>query len=116
MMAMHPVAAVLSSSQRPFAYMLMNESSVLKHEDSDSSVSFTSISASTIIAAILLSAPTTAAVTADTAPFHVPHLFWKCSISGPSGSFPLTFEALIDHGSHAVLIREELINTLCLRC
>jgi hypothetical protein len=45
----------------------------------------------------------------------VPHLFWRCSVSGAAESFPLTFNALIDDSSHTVLIREELVNTLSLR-
>jgi hypothetical protein len=104
----HPVAAVLGSSQQPVAYMPSNPSCIIEPDGNDSSMSSTSVSGSTAVAAITVPK-------ADTAPFRVPHLFWKCSVSGPSGSFPLTFDALIDHGSHTVLIREELVNTLGLR-
>ena len=40
---------------------------------------------------------------------------WCCSTSGAASSFPVTFDALIDNGSHTVLIREELVNELALR-
>ncbi|KAJ7598002.1 hypothetical protein C8J56DRAFT_1042172 [Mycena floridula] len=38
----------------------------------------------------------------------VSHLVWHCEVSGPSTSFPIKTRALIDNGSHLVLIRPEL--------
>jgi hypothetical protein len=110
----HPVAAVLGSSQQPVAYMPTNASSVLEANDNDLSMSSTSVSNFNVATAITCSILSTTAPKADTVPFCVPHLFWRCSISGASESFPLTFNALIDNGSHTVLIHEELVNTLCL--
>jgi hypothetical protein len=110
----HPVAAVLGILQQPVAYMPSTPSSVIEPDENNSSMSSTSVSGSTIIAAVTSSTISYAALKADTTPFCVPHLFWRCSVSGPSGSLPLTFDALIDHSSHTVLICEELINTLSL--
>lgn len=112
---MYPVAAVLGSSQQPVVYMPSNPSSVIEPDDNNSSMSSTSVSVSPVIAAITPSIPSTTVPKPDMAPFHVPHLFWRCSVTGPLGSFPLTFDALIDHGSHTVLICEELVDTLGLR-
>jgi hypothetical protein len=116
LVTVHPVAAVLGSSQQPVAYMPSNPSSVIEPDDNDSSMSSTSVSISPVIVAITPSVPSTAAPKPDTALFRVPHLFWRCSVTGPSGSFPLTLDALIDHGSHTVLICEELVDTLGLHC
>ena len=43
------------------------------------------------------------------------HLEWRCRIDGPSVSEPITVTALIDNGSHSVLIDEELVERLGLR-
>ena len=49
------------------------------------------------------------------APFFEPHLWWHCS-TDVSDFMPQTINALIDPGSHAVLICTDLVNTLLLRC
>jgi len=108
--AVHPVAAVLGSSQQPVAYMLTNHLSVIKSTSADYSMSSTAVSSPTVIAAVAPTVPISVS-----APFRVPHLFWRCSVSSPTGSFPLTFDTLIDDGSHTVLICEELVDTLGLR-
>ena len=43
------------------------------------------------------------------------HLEWRCQIDGPSMSKPLVITALIDNGSHSVLIDETLVARLGLR-
>ena len=48
-------------------------------------------------------------------PLTVPHLFWRASCS-PINDLPLTFNCLLNVGSHLVIIREDLINQLKLRC
>jgi Reverse transcriptase (RNA-dependent DNA polymerase)/Aspartyl protease len=48
-------------------------------------------------------------------PFHVPHLYWRCLTSGRDHEFPISFEALIDHGSSSVLIRDSFVNDLGLK-
>lgn len=49
------------------------------------------------------------------APFSAPHLVWNCLLEGPSTEFPTPIRALIDHGSHLVLIDEALVRKLGLR-
>ena len=46
-------------------------------------------------------------------PFFEPHLWWCCS-TGTSDFVPQTFNGLIDPGSHAVLIHEDLVKSLFL--
>ena len=46
-------------------------------------------------------------------PFFEPHLWWWC-LTSASDFLPQTLNALIDPGSHAVLICEDLINSLLL--
>ena len=48
-------------------------------------------------------------------PFSSGHLEWRCRVDGPSVSEPITVTALIDNGSHTVLIDEELVKKLGLR-
>ncbi|KAG2739607.1 hypothetical protein P692DRAFT_20755199, partial [Suillus brevipes Sb2] len=49
------------------------------------------------------------------APFETAHIIWPCNLSGPSSESFERVEALIDHGSHLVLIDEALVNRLGLR-
>jgi hypothetical protein len=108
-----PVAVVMGSSSAPVAYMPANTSNVIgSGEDSDSSVSpppaVAAVPRSTSVSAPL-------ALKDDVAPLTVPHMFWRCSTGGAPDSFPHTFDALIDHGSHIVLINEDLVLKLCLK-
>ncbi|KLO04004.1 hypothetical protein SCHPADRAFT_803526, partial [Schizopora paradoxa] len=48
-------------------------------------------------------------------PLHHPHLYWDCHVDGPSSPSPIRCRALIDHGSHTVLIDESLVQHLGLR-
>src|SRR6202167_1497175 len=107
----HPVAVVLGMSRNPVAYVATNASSVIdssmSSEDS-SNVSF--VSKVIPICAAVAATPLT-----EVAPLHVPHLYWKCLASGKSNEFPIIFNALIDHGSSAVLISEQYVAKLGLR-
>ncbi|KIO00253.1 hypothetical protein M404DRAFT_153059, partial [Pisolithus tinctorius Marx 270] len=49
------------------------------------------------------------------APLSVPHLQWSCLLEGPNLTFPLSVKALIDSGSHLVLIDKSLIVKLGLQ-
>jgi Reverse transcriptase (RNA-dependent DNA polymerase)/RNase H-like domain found in reverse transcriptase len=92
--------------------MPSNASSVIKGEsNSDISVSNRNF------AAAIANQPTSAlmALNEDLAPFTVPHLFWHCSINGAANGFPITLSALIDHGSHVVLISNEFANSMFLK-
>ncbi|KAI6105327.1 hypothetical protein F5141DRAFT_1064544 [Pisolithus sp. B1] len=49
------------------------------------------------------------------APFSTMHFHWPCLLDGPNTSSSLHVNALIDNGSHLVLIDEKLINQLGLQ-
>jgi hypothetical protein len=103
----------MGMSRNPAAYMPSNALSVIEGEsDSDMSVSNP-----TLVAAIAKQVPSVLAVLIqDLAPFTVPHLFWQCSINGAANNFLTMLSALIDHGSHVVLISDEFANSLSLKC
>ncbi|KAG6331633.1 hypothetical protein ID866_7458 [Astraeus odoratus] len=48
-------------------------------------------------------------------PLTVPHFYWTCLLDGPNLKTSLSIEALIDHGSHLVLIDDALVKTLGLK-
>jgi hypothetical protein len=49
------------------------------------------------------------------APFFVPHFFFDCLVRSSTASSQISIQALIDHGSNAVLIDPLLANKLGLR-
>jgi len=49
------------------------------------------------------------------APFETAHLTWPCLLTGPSSNSFERIDALIDHGSHLVLINDNVVNKLGLR-
>ncbi|EIW74681.1 hypothetical protein CONPUDRAFT_77953 [Coniophora puteana RWD-64-598 SS2] len=49
------------------------------------------------------------------APLSSPHFFWPCYLDGPLVPSHLRVDALIDHGSHLVLIKSDLVSQLGLR-
>jgi len=49
------------------------------------------------------------------APFETAHLLWPCLLTGPSSYFSERFDALIDPGSHLVLIDDAVVKRLGLR-
>jgi len=103
--AVMPIAVVMGSSNNPIAYMPPNASNVFEGgSDSEEVSSLTSVATVTV-----------PAIPEDVAPFTVPHLFWHCSVSGPAGAFPISFNALIDHGSHTVLINRVFAMSLGLK-
>ncbi|GBE81436.1 reverse transcriptase-RNase H-integrase [Sparassis crispa] len=114
--SVHPVTAVMGMSSFPITNMPLNVSNVLDDDndsDAENSVSTTSpIPSSVAVSPVQISPlPDT---TGDLAPLRIVHMTWRCSASGPEGSFPLMFDALIDHGSHTVLIREDYASKLAL--
>jgi hypothetical protein len=107
----HPVAAVFAGIDNPVAYMPANGTNVVGNgtDSEDSDVSTPSSQISPLL-------PNTASPrNAGLAPFHVPHIYWRCKATGPKTEFPVTFDALFDHGSHAVLISEAFASQLGLR-
>ena len=49
------------------------------------------------------------------APLSIPHFYWSCLIDGPNLAVSLPVKALIDNGSHLVLIDATLVKKLGLR-
>ncbi|KIM87980.1 hypothetical protein PILCRDRAFT_3692 [Piloderma croceum F 1598] len=109
-----PVAAIMGSSSSAIAYMPSNDNNVLEGDDADSddtvSPLFTTPPVTNYVAASVPMARQD-----DIAPISVPHFFWRCAVSGAPGSFPMILNALIDHGSHIVLISNDLVIELLLK-
>ena len=113
-----PVAAVMGSSINPVAYMPANTSNVLEGESDDDSVSVSATVAATVTVNVTATNNTVPVLMAPLnllAPLSVPHLFWRCSTSSAPNTLPVTFEALIDPGSHLVLISESFARSLALK-
>jgi hypothetical protein len=108
-----PVAVVMGHAFNPVAYMPTNESNVIEgdSDSSDSEVSRPLVFPIASVTETLKPIPRGD----HKAPFHVPHLYWQCTTDGAAHCFPVSINALLDHGSHAVLISEELADTLALR-
>ena len=51
----------------------------------------------------------------DMAPLTVPHLYWKCAVNGVDNEFPVTLQALIDHGADTVFINDRFASELALK-
>ena len=117
----HPVAAVMGYATNPAGYNGKYPSAVFASDDSDED-QLDSDDVCRAIAAFVepLHEDTTVppmplkADLENSAPLTVPHLFWRASASAPD-SFPITFDCLIDPGSHLVIIRENLVNELSLK-
>jgi hypothetical protein len=114
----HPVATVMSMTH-PVAYVVSNTSNVISDGVDTSGSDQSTVSADHCMP---LPPNTTGnplakghSVDAVTAPFHVAHLFWNCVVNSNLHDHPVHTNALIDHGSHAVLIREDLVEQLGLR-
>jgi hypothetical protein len=55
------------------------------------------------------------ALSEEIAPLTVPHLYWKCAISGTANMFPIIFDALMDHGANTVFISNRFATELALK-
>lgn len=118
----HPVAVVLGMSENAVAYMPPNDEDVVSYGDDDSSSEDIAPidAAPTTVRALPIAATLRAVDVAPEepkAPLRVDHLFWRCGTSGATtvGLFVPLFDALIDHGAHAVLIRDSLVSELNLK-
>jgi hypothetical protein len=108
----------MGSLHFPIAYMLSNKSNVLDEDSQLNSLGMVSNMLFALSAAVLEShnSDQLKAVSPSVLPpFHELHLIWHCSTSGVKNSFPITFDVLIDHGSHAVLVHEDFVDSLALR-
>ena len=99
--AVVPTAVVMGMSQNPVGYAPSNASNVMEGASDSNDVSGFTTAAAIVEWSYDCIAPLT-----------VPHFFWRCSVSGPKGSFPLTLSAFIDHGLHTVLINQDFANSL----
>jgi hypothetical protein len=114
----HPVAALMSSSNYPIAYMPPNASAVLEGGDSssDDSVSTSTSRKSRFRfdsrnVGALLACPKDKVE----APLFLPHFNWDCAVVGPAQEFPIVTTSLIDCGCPTVLIRNDLCLSLGLQ-
>jgi Aspartyl protease len=114
-----PIAMVMGQALDPVAYVPSNNSSVIESEDDSASVSSldanVSLPSPHFVAAVKPPTPVNTPDGGGTTPFNVPHLFWDCVVNGPLVDKPQPCHALLDHGSHCVLISESWVNTLGLR-
>jgi len=99
----NPVASIAESSRGsgilPIAAIMppTNDSAVLEGDSSD------------------LSKDSDDSVSTHSVPFSIPHYRWKCAIDGADSLDRVNVDALIDNGSHTVLIRDDLVENLKLR-
>ena len=114
------VAAIVTS--HPVAYVASNIQSVIdndaEYSDSDNSVKVSNHHPPLCTAMVSeLEIPGSTAQQVEKrmgpVPFFEPHLWWRCSTVA-SDFLPQTLNALIDLGSHIVLIREDLVDSMLL--
>ena len=108
------VAAVMGMSNNPTGYMVPNRTSVIEGDSfSDDSVSHPDI-IPTLSQAVHVSSVLTAHID-ELAPLTVPHLYWHCCVSSREHEFPVTFDALLDHGADTIFISEQFTSSLALK-
>ncbi|TFY53313.1 hypothetical protein EVJ58_g9521 [Rhodofomes roseus] len=104
----HPVAAVMGI--RRISYSCSPSVGALyKSDDDDRSSVCPTVPLTSDPSVVAAVSP----VQAD--PFCEPHLLWQCAVDGPLVNDPIPLQALIDSGSHTVLIWEPLAHQLGLR-
>ena len=110
----HPVATVMGFTSNPTGYVAANASNVLS-DDKEDELHSDVCTCNALIESIEDPEATPPKADESQAPLTVPHLFWHASYSPPD-DFPLTFDCLLDVGSHLVIIRKDLVDKLKLRC
>jgi len=99
----NPVASVVELSHRSGILLIVaimlptNDSMVLEGNSGD------------------LSKDSDDSMSAHSVLFSIPHYRWRCAIDGADSLNCVDIEALIDNGSHTVLIRDDLVDNLKLR-
>ena len=111
----HPVATIMGFALNPTSYTTINASDVLSEDDEEDELNSDVCACNVLIESIDDPVITPPKANNTCAPLTVPHLFWQASCS-PINNLPLTFDCLLDVGSHLVIIREDLINQLKLCC
>ena len=92
-----PVAIVLEQTNDPVAYVPPNWTNVLEEV-------YDLLSESDVSNSVPHHTPPV--------PFYCPHLYWDCVADSPNQSVAWPCKALINHGSHAVLVSEEFTASL----
>ena len=116
-----PVAAVMGMLSNPTAYTALNLTNVIEGDSlSDESVSAPNSDepASSDIVVVPSMTRVSSVLTAlseEMAPLTVPHLYWKCAVSGAINNFPIIFDALMDHGADTVFISDRFATELDLK-
>ena len=102
-------------ASNPAGYTTNNVSDVLLDKDEEDELNSDVHTCNAIIGSIDGAVITPPKVDEHHAPMTVPHLFW-CTSYSPVGDLPITFNCLLDVGSHLVIICEDLVNKFKLHC
>jgi hypothetical protein len=101
-------------SSNPAGYMASNHTSMIKGNSfSDESVS-PPVADASVPPAVSVSSVLMAQAN-ELAPLTIPHLYWHWYVSGQNHKFPMTFDALIDHGADTIFISEQFASSLALK-
>ena len=105
------ITAVMGFASNPTGYTTNNVSDILLDEDEEDELNSDVCTCNAIIESIDGTVITLPKVDEHHTPMTVPHLFW-CTSYFPVGDLPITFDCLLDVGSHLVIICEDLVNKL----
>ena len=105
----HPVATIMGFASNPARYATANTYDVLS-EDEDDELDSDVGTCNALIESIDDPVATLPKADENQAPLTVPHLFWRASYL-PTDDFPLTFNCLLNVGSHLVIIRRDFTKT-----
>ena len=119
--SLHPVTAIMGYAPNPVGYQVNYSSAVLSNKEDEDELDSSEVCGR--LAAIVEDVNNVVPdslnlLKADSefvAPLTVPHMFWRASASAPN-SLPIQFNCLLDIGSHLVIIHEQLVKDLNLRC
>ena len=117
----HPVAAIIGYALNPVGCPVNYSSAVFSNNKDEDELDSSEVCSqlAVIIEDISNAAPDSLnLLKADSefvAPMMVPHMFWHASASPPD-SLPIQFDCLLDIGSHLVIIHEQLVKDMNLRC
>ena len=108
---LHPVAAIMGFASNTASYTAINTSDVLSKDNEEDELNSNVHACNVLIESIDNPVITPPKANNTCAPLTVPHLFWQVSCS-PINDLPLTFDCLLNVGSHLVIICEDLVNQL----
>ena len=105
----YPVAAIMGFASNPTRYTAINTSDVLSKGDEEDKLDSDVCACNTLIESIDNPVITPPKANNTHAPLTVPHLFWQASCS-PINNRLLTFDCLLNVGSHLVIIHEDIVD------